>query len=33
VRFLQNDVWAEYRGAAQDTVDIEIYQHWLDRER
>ena len=33
VRFLQRDVWAEYHGSAQDTVDIEIYQHWLDPER
>src|SRR4051812_23899625 len=30
VRFLQRDVWPEYRGAAADTVDIEIYQHWLE---
>ncbi len=29
VRFLQRDVWPDYRGGAQDTVDIEIYQHWL----
>ncbi len=33
VRFLQRDIWPEYRGAAEDTVDIEIYQHWLERER
>ena len=32
VRFLQRDVWPAYRGAPEDTVDIEIYQHWLMRE-
>jgi len=30
VRFLQRDVWHDYVGSAQDTVDIEIYQHWLE---
>jgi nitrile hydratase len=30
VRFLQRDVWADYRGRAGDTVDVEIYQHWLE---
>jgi nitrile hydratase len=33
VRFLQRDVWPQYRGGAGDTVDIEIYQHWLERHR
>ena len=33
VRFLQRDVWPEYRGRADDTVDIEIYQHWLEPDR
>ena len=33
VRFLQRDVWPEYRGRAEDTVDIEIYQHWLEPDR
>lgn len=32
VRFLQRQVWPEYRGQAGDTVDIEIYQHWLERD-
>lgn len=31
VRFLQRDVWASYGGNVEDTIDIEIYQHWLDR--
>jgi len=30
VRFLQRDVWPDYPGNAHDTVDIEIYQHWLE---
>ena len=29
VRFLQSDVWNGYQGGRSDTVDIEIYQHWL----
>jgi nitrile hydratase len=30
VRFVQRDVWPDYAGPAADTVDIEIYQHWLE---
>jgi nitrile hydratase len=30
VRFLQRDVWPDYAGPTADTVDIEIYQHWLE---
>ena len=30
VRFLQREVWPGYRGAEDDTVDLEIYQHWLE---
>jgi nitrile hydratase len=30
VRFLQREVWPGYRGEAADTVDVEIYQHWLE---
>ncbi len=30
VRFRQHDVWPDYDGPAQDTLDVEIYQHWLD---
>ena len=30
VRFLQREVWPAYEGAASDTVDVEIYQHWLE---
>ena len=31
VRFSQRDVWPDYRGSASDTVDLEIYQHWLEK--
>ena len=30
VRFLQRDLWPDYAGPPDDTVDIEIYQHWLE---
>jgi nitrile hydratase len=30
VRFRQQDVWPGYAGSALDTVDIEIYEHWLE---
>jgi len=30
VRFLQQDVWPDYGGSSADTVDLEIYQHWLE---
>jgi Nitrile hydratase beta subunit, C-terminal len=33
VRFLQQDLWPDYRGSAADTVDLEIYQHWLEPAR
>ena len=30
VRFAQNEVWPDYEGGRDDTVDVEIFQHWLD---
>jgi nitrile hydratase subunit beta len=30
VRFLQREVWPDYTGPPDDTVDVEIYQHWLE---
>lgn len=30
VRFAQADVWEGYDGPAQDTLDLEVYQHWLE---
>ena len=29
VRFLQTDIWPDYTGPRQDTLDVEIYEHWL----
>jgi hypothetical protein len=30
VRFRQVDLWPEYSGPRHDTVDVEIYEHWLE---
>jgi nitrile hydratase beta subunit-like protein len=30
VRFRQHELWTDYGGPAQDTIEIEIYQHWLE---
>ncbi len=30
VRFAQREVWPGYAGPAHDTVDVEIYEHWLE---
>jgi nitrile hydratase len=30
VRFVQREVWPDYHGGATDTVDVELYQHWLE---
>ena len=29
VRFRQADIWPAYDGPIQDTVDVDIYEHWL----
>ena len=31
VRFRQKEVWPDYRGGEQDVVEIEIFQHWLEK--
>jgi len=31
VRFHQKDLWADYDGDAGDTVDVDVYEHWLSR--
>ncbi|MBL8675500.1 MAG: nitrile hydratase subunit beta [Rhodospirillales bacterium] len=31
VRFAQTHVWPDYSGPAADTIDIELYEHWLER--
>jgi nitrile hydratase subunit beta len=30
VRFLQRELWPDYAGAHGDTVDIDLYEHWLE---
>jgi hypothetical protein len=30
IRFAQNEVWSAYGGAGSDTLDVEIYEHWLE---
>lgn len=30
VRFAQRDVWQGYDDGAADTVDVELYEHWLE---
>jgi nitrile hydratase len=30
VRFMQREVWPNYRGPSQDTLELEIYEHWLE---
>ena len=32
VRFRQQELWPDYQGHPSDTVDVEIFQHWLDPE-
>ena len=29
VNFRQDDLWEDYGGPAEDTLEIEIYEHWL----
>lgn len=31
VRFSLEGVWPDYEGAPDDTIDIELYEHWLHR--
>jgi nitrile hydratase subunit beta len=31
VRFAQREVWPDYAGAPEDTLDVEIYDHWLEK--
>ena len=30
VRFAQREVWPDYGGKAEDTIDVELYEHWLE---
>ena len=29
VRFAQAEVWPDYRGSRLDTLDVDLYEHWL----
>ncbi|HXJ01196.1 MAG TPA: SH3-like domain-containing protein [Micropepsaceae bacterium] len=31
VRFRQADLWPDYAGGPADTVDADIYEHWLEQ--
>ena len=31
VRFSLPEVWAGYAGAVNDTIDVELYEHWLEQ--
>ena len=31
VRFRQKEVWPDYRGSETDVLEIEIFQHWLEK--
>ena len=31
VRFHQIDIWPDYAGPTHDTLDLEIYEHWLSK--
>lgn len=33
VRFRQAALWPDYRGDQRDTLEVEIYQHWLEPAR
>jgi nitrile hydratase len=30
VRFRQHDLWPDYRGNAKDSVEVDIFEHWLE---
>ena len=30
IRFQLRDVWSDYAGPKSDTLDVEIYEHWLE---
>jgi len=30
VRFVQREIWPDYAGRADDVIEIEIFQHWLE---
>jgi nitrile hydratase len=32
VRFEQRTLWKDYAGSPSDTLDVEVYENWLERE-
>jgi nitrile hydratase len=30
VRIRQTDIWPDYKGSANDLLELEIYEHWLE---
>jgi hypothetical protein len=30
VRFAQRELWSDYAGPEADSVDVEVYEHWLE---
>jgi nitrile hydratase subunit beta len=30
VRFRQNDLWRDYAGGPHDSLELELYEHWLE---
>jgi nitrile hydratase len=30
VRIRQSDIWPDYKGSANDLLELEIYEHWLE---
>jgi hypothetical protein len=32
VRFRQRELWQRYAGPASDELEVDIYEHWLERE-
>lgn len=31
VKFQQKDVWPDYKGAERDCIELEVYEHWLEK--
>ncbi|MBM3608690.1 MAG: nitrile hydratase subunit beta [Alphaproteobacteria bacterium] len=31
VRFRQRDLWPLYRGSDADTIELDLYEHWLEK--
>jgi nitrile hydratase len=31
VRFNQSDLWDDYSGSQSDSIDIDLYRHWLEK--